>query len=290
MGDKDIFIFEVSEASFDTSVIQNSHKIPVLVEFMGVWSGPCIQMSETLAALATEFAGQFIFAKVDIDEQPELLKLYAVENVPTLKVFKDGEVVQTEEGQLQQDELRTLLRNYEIYHPSDELRQQAREQHIAGDTVKAIQLLTEAIQQDPANTRVAMDMVQIFLDMNELEQAIGLFNKLPDRDKDSDTGKALLGQLTFRGLAAKTDGKAVLQERVVVSSDDNDARFDLAICLVAEHDYNAAMDHLFSILEHDPEYKDGAAREMIINLINMLGLNNAEMAQSFRRRLGGVLT
>jgi len=289
LSDKDVFIFEVTNNSFATSVIENSHKIPVLVEFMGVWSGPCIQVSDTLSVLASEFAGQFIFAKVDIDEQPELLKEYAVENVPTLKVFKDGVVVQTEEGLLQQDELRTLLKGYSIFHASDEMRQQARELHMAGDTVQAVQLLTQAIQQDPGNTRVAMDMVQIFLDINELEQAITLFNKLPDRDKTSETGKALLGQLKFRELAAKTEGKAVLQERVMTVPDDHDARFDLAICLVAEHDYRQAMDALFIIFEQDPEYKNGAAREMIIMLINMLQSNNAEIAQSFRRRLGSVI-
>lgn len=289
MSNTSAFIFEVSRNSFDTSVIQNSHKIPVLVEFMGVWSGPCIQMSETLAVLATEFAGQFVFARVDIDEQTELVKEYDVKNVPTLKVFKDGQVVQSEEGQLHQEELRALLKGYGIYHASDELRQQAREQHISGNTVQAIQLLTEAIQQDPGNTRVAMDMVQIFLDINELEQAVGLFNKLPDSDKNSDTGKALIGQLTFRNLAAKTEGKAVLQERVMMVPDDNDARFDLAICLVAEHDYDQAMDALFVILDQDNEYKDGAAREMIIKLIDTLAPNNAEMAQRYRRRLGAAM-
>ncbi len=99
MSNKEALIFEVSKNNFDSGVIENSHKVPVLVEFMGIWSGPCIQMSEEIMDLAKEFAGEFIFAKVDMDEQPELIKQYDVENVPALRVFKDGDMVRGEEGQ-----------------------------------------------------------------------------------------------------------------------------------------------------------------------------------------------
>lgn len=290
MSEQDVFIFEVSKASFNTSVVLNSYKLPVLVEFMGVWSEPCIRMADNLAELAKEFAGQFIFARVDIDEQAELKEEYGIENVPTLKVFKDGEIVRTEEGLLPKEECQALLKTYGVYRQSDELREQARNKHMAGETVEAISLLTQAIQQDPSNTRVAMDMVQIFIDIGELEQAKGLYNKLPNSDMQSDTGKALLGQLTFQNLAANTEGKAALQARISADVNDHDARFDLAICLVAEHDYQQAMENLFEILNSEPEYKDGAAREMIISLSNMLAANEPALAQAFRRRLGTTLT
>ena len=290
MSDQDVFIFEVSKSNFNTSVILNSHKLPVVVEFMGVWSGPCIAMSDNLSKLATEFAGQFIFAKVDVDEQPELMKEYGVENVPTLKLFKDGEVVLTEEGLQKDTDLRGLLKAHGIYHKSDEIRELARQKHMSGDTMEAIALLTKAIQEDPKNTRVAMDMVQVFMDINELEQAKGLFNRLPETDRVSDMGKSLMGQLTFKDLAAKTDGKDQLQIRLNENADDFDSRFDLAICFVAEHDYKQAMDNLFIIFESNPEYKEGAAKEMIINLTNMLSVNEPELSQEFRRRMGSAVS
>ena len=172
----------------------------------------------------------------------------------------------------------------------DELREQARSKHIAGETMEAINLLTAAIQQDPSNTLIAMDMVQIFIDINELEQAKGLYSKLPDVDKESNTGKVLLGQLTFRDLAANTEGKAALQARISNDAQDYAAHFDLAICLVAEHDYKQAMESLFFILANEPEFKEGAAREMIVALNDMLAPNEPELAQSFRRRLANMLT
>ena len=290
MSEEDVFIFEVSKNSFNTSVILNSYKIPVLVEYMNVWSEPCINMADNLSRLAKEFAGQFIFAKVDIDEQAELQEEYAIKNSPTLKIFKDGEVIRTEEGLLQDDEIRQLLKTYGVFRQSDDLREQARQKHMAGDTMEAINLLTQAIKQDPANTRIAMDMVQIFLDINELEQAKSLFNKLPDKDKNSDIGKSLIGQLTFCDLAKNTEGKTSLLARIADNPEDNNARFDLSICMVAEHDYKQAMNYLFEIFDNEPDYKEGAAREMIINLTNMLAPNEPELAQEFRRRMGNALS
>ena len=103
-------------------------------------------------------------------------------------------------------------------------------------------------------------------------------------------GKALIGQIAFANLALNTEGKEKLLQRIASSPEDYDARFDLAVCLVAEHNHKQAMDYLFEILEGQPDYKEGAAREMIINLTNMLAPNAPELAQEFRRRLGSALS
>jgi putative thioredoxin len=290
MSDQQAYIFEVSQSNFGSTVVLNSYKIPVVVEFMVVWSEPCIKLENALIALAREFAGQFIFAKVDIDEQQALREEYGIENVPTLKVFKDGEVVRTEEGQLSDDELAAMLKAYGIFRESDEMREQARQRHLAGDTVGAVTLLTQAIQRDPGNIRVAMDMVQVMLDMGELQAAQALFDKLPTQDKESLTGRSLSGQLSFKVLAGKTEGQQRLLQRIARNPEDHDARFDLAICLVAEHDYRQAMENLFAILDKEPDYREGAAKEMIINLSNMLAPNEPMLAQEFRRRLGNLLS
>ena len=126
---KGALIFEVSEKSFNQYVLLNSHKAPVIVEFMGIWSEPAVLMSDMFSLLAKEHAEQFIFVKVDIDEQPGLRKEYNIQNVPTLIVFKDGKAVRTEEGQLTEVEARKLLKDFGVYHASDMMREQAREEH-----------------------------------------------------------------------------------------------------------------------------------------------------------------
>lgn len=286
---KDVFVFEVNQKSFDQAVLLNSHKIPVIVEFMGVWSGPCIAMDNLFSGLAKEFAEQFIFAKVDIDEQPELCKTHNIENMPTLMVFKGGKLQRTEVGELKENEVRELLKDFGVFHQSDLMREQAREKHLAGDTSAAIVQLTEAIKADPSNTRVAMDMVQIFIDIGELEQASGLYERLPEATRETEMGKALSGQLTFATLAAKADSIETLQNKLATNPNDFDTRFDLAIRQIAQYQYNEAIENLFYIHKEDAEYKEGAAKEMIITVSNMIAPVNNELAQDIRRKLANLL-
>jgi putative thioredoxin len=286
---KEVFVFEVSEKSFNQSVILNSNKIPVLVEFMGVWSEPCVIMADLFSDLAREFAELFIFAKVDIDEQPALREQFKIENVPTIIVFKDGQPTRTEVGQLQEAEARGLLKDLGIFHESDLIREEAREKHLSGDTSAAIMLLTEAIRKDPQNTRIAMDMVQIFIDLGQIEDARGLLNRIPAEDRNSEMGKALTGQLLFLELAAKTEGEEKLTQRLRQDEADHKARFDLALCQVAQHQYREAMENLLAIQMAEPAFKDGAAQEMIATLTNMLSPVDPDLAQDYRRKLANLL-
>jgi len=286
---QEVYNFEVTQKSFPSLVLENSNKIPVVVEFMGVWSEPCIAVEGIFSRLAKEFAGQFIFAKVDMNEQPELGSQYQIENVPTLVVIKDGQTVRVDMGQVNEDEARALLKEQGISHESDDMREQAREKHLAGDTPSAIMLLTQAIQKDPSNTRVAMDMVQIFLDIGDLNNASGLFSKLPERDRESDIGKALNGQMTFMSFAAKTDGIETLQTKVDSNFEDHKSRFDLAVCLVAKYDYIEAVEQLLKIIEVAPDFQDGAAREMIATIIRNLKPASPELASEFQRKLSNIL-
>jgi len=287
---KDVFVFEVNEKSFDQYVLLNSHKIPVFVEFMGVWSGPCVSMDVLFSGLAKEFSEQFIFAKVDIDEQPDLGKKYNIENVPTLLIFQNGELKRTEVGELKEKQAREVLKDFGVFHLSDLMREQAREKHLAGDTEAAIVQLSDAIRSDPSNTRVAMDMVQIFIDLGELEQANGLFSRLPESTRETEMGKALNGQLTFASLAAKVDDIETLDAILASRPADHDTRFNLAICQIAQYEYNKAIDNLLYIQREEDDYKEGAAKEMMITVSNMIAPVDPEFAKEIRRKLANVMS
>jgi len=287
---KDAFVFEVNQKSFEQYVLLNSHKIPVFVEFMGVWSGPCVAMDTLFSGLAKEFPEQFIFARVDADEQPELIKEHKIENLPTLMVFKDGKLAHTEVGELKENEARQVLKEFDIYHESDSMREQAREKHLAGDSSSAVILLSEAIKLDPSNPRVVMDMVQIFIDVAELEQAHSLFERLPDSIKETEMGKALNGQLTFASLAADVADSETLQSRLISNPDDSNARFDLSIRQISEHKYQDAVDNLFYIQQHDAEFRAGAAKEMIVTISKMLTDVNKELVEEIKRKLANLLS
>jgi len=198
-------------------------------------------------------------------------------------------MVHQEVGLLEETELAALLKSYGIYKASDDMREKAKQMHLNNDTAGAIKTLTEAIKSDSSNTRVALDMIQIMLDINQLEEAKSLFNRLPDKDKNSQIGKAIVGQMTFKDLAAKTPGLVNLIKMVDEDSSDYDAKLYLAVCYVAEHAYAEALDQTFEILENKPGFKDGAAQELTVTIINMLEGSQPELAKDARRVLGNML-
>lgn len=281
--------FDVGEKNFAATVVENSHQLPVVAAFIGVWSEHCFVLDEVFSRLAKEHAGRFIFAKVDIDENPELRKEYKIESVPTTLVFRDGKIERVELGLMEDVEARALLREIGISHRSDDMREEARAKHIAGDTSAAIMLLTEAIKLHPANTRVAMDMVQIFIDIGDLANARGLFSRLPDKDQNGEQGKSLLGQMNIIELATKTEGLEALQAKLEANAEDAPARFDLAICLMAQHDYQQALDNLLYITQREPDFKEGAAREMMVAVIKLLSSSNPDLAREYQKRLSNLL-
>jgi len=287
---KEALVFEVSDSSYGKYMLLNSHKVPVVVTFEGAWSEHCMIVADMFSSLAREFAESFVFAKVDIDANPELKEKYNIENVPTLAVFIDGEPVRFEVGVLKEDEARALLRDFGIFNESDDMRQRARVLHIQGETPQAITLLAEAMKKDPTNTQIALDMVQIFIDMGEFDDAAALLDRLPEVDRESATGNSLSGQLWIIEQAGNTEGVEKLTARVENNSEDFDARFDLALCEMSRHGYELAMEQLFYIHEHGPDYKEGAAREMIITIVNMLAPENPEFAQQYRRKLSSMLS
>jgi len=290
MSTKQILNFEVTQSSFNSVVVMNSYKLPVVTLFMSPSLPMCIQLESMLAGFASDFAGQFLLARIDIDMDVDLKEQYKIVNVPTIKIFKDGEMVHQEIGVVEEDEMAAVLKSFGIFKESDNLREEAAKLNASGDVPAAIQKLTEAIKLDPSNTRVALDMTQLLLDINIIDDAVALFNRLPDAVKNSDKGKLIVGQVTFKNLAAKTDGLEQLALTVESHPDDLDARFYLAICYVAERSFDKALENAFVVLAKMADYKDGAAQELIVTIINMLDMIDVEAAKSARRTLGNIVS
>ncbi len=86
----------VSDESFESDVINASG--PVLVDFWAEWCGPCKQIAPALEEISDELAGELTVAKVNIDDHPMTPGKYGVRGIPTMMIFKDGQVVSTKIG------------------------------------------------------------------------------------------------------------------------------------------------------------------------------------------------
>ncbi len=87
---------KVSDESFDRDVLQSS--TPVLVDFWAEWCGPCKQIAPALDQISEELAGQVVIAKVNIEESPTTPSRYGVRGIPTMMLFKNGQMASMKVG------------------------------------------------------------------------------------------------------------------------------------------------------------------------------------------------
>jgi thioredoxin 1 len=100
-------VAELSDANFSTEVLESDQA--VLVDFWAPWCGPCRQIAPMVEELAEEYAGSVKVAKVNIDDSPNLAMNYGVTSIPTLIVFKGGDVVQRFVGAQPKNRLQQAL-------------------------------------------------------------------------------------------------------------------------------------------------------------------------------------
>ncbi len=101
-------IIRVTDASFEEEVLKSD--APVLVDYWAEWCGPCRMIAPILDEIADEYNGKGLkIAKLNIDENPEMPKKYAVRGIPTLMLFKNGEVAGTKVGAASKSHLSAFI-------------------------------------------------------------------------------------------------------------------------------------------------------------------------------------
>ncbi len=100
-------IVHVTDDSFENEVLKSDE--PVLVDYWADWCGPCKMIAPVLDEIANEYAGQIKVAKLNIDENPNTPPRYGIRGIPTLMLFKDGEVEATKVGAVSKSQLTAFI-------------------------------------------------------------------------------------------------------------------------------------------------------------------------------------
>jgi putative thioredoxin len=273
---------DVGLADFAQHVLEESKHRPVVVDFWAPWCGPCKSLKPVLEKLAAEYAGKFLLAKINSDDNQELAARYGVRGIPSVKAFIDGEPVDEFSGALPESEVRAFLDRL-VPSPADELRAKAAELRLAGDMPGALRLLADASRLDPAHVGVRLDAAEIMLDLNEADEAQRLIGSVAD-DADPRVPR-LKARLQFMGAAG--EDQAALAARVAANENDLEARLALANLLVAAGQHEAGMEQLLEIVRRDRSFGDDIGRKTLLSVFNLVG--GGELVSRYRRMLSSLL-
>ena len=281
------FIHNVTAEDFQSLVIENSFKQPVLVDFWAEWCNPCQVLIPILSKLADEYQGKFILAKINSDEQGELAAQAGVRSLPTVKLFINGQAVNEFMGALPESEVRKFLDQY-IQSESDKVLNDAIQAYNEGRQQDALEMLNQALASDPQNARLKINIARLVANQGDFDSATALIDTLNDDDKNQPEVKELLAQIKLSNQLKDAGDPKELEQRIEQNPDDLDALLKMSNYMTASGQYEAAMELLLKIMQKDRSFNDDAGRLGLLDIFDLLGGDNP-LVKSYRRKMFTLL-
>ena len=280
------YIVDINESNAQQYLIEESMQRPVVVDFWADWCEPCKTLMPLLEKLANEYAGKFLLAKVNADEQQMSAQQLGVRSLPTVMVIKDGQPVDGFVGAQPETQVRQILEKY-LPSPWDALLEQAQELVTGGKAAEALPLLRQAWEDSGHRHDITLAYAAVLLECNRLDDAEKVLGEV--RMADQDAGwEQLTAQLKLKREAAKSPEIEALEAQFNANPDDLDALQQLAIQYGNAGMHAEALAALFSILERDREHNVGGPRKALRDMIASLGKGDP-LAAEYQRKLFGLL-
>ena len=220
---------DVTDATFQTDVVDRSHQAVVIVDLWAPWCGPCRTLTPILEKTVGETAGKAVLAKVNIDENPAVSQAFRVQSIPAVFALKDGQVVDGFTGALPEHEVRQFI---ERLLPT-EADQQLAAMLAMGDEGS----LRAVLEVDPANEDAIVGLAELLIVRGDNEEALALLSRIPESDRTRP-----LAAKARVGFVPDDDHDATLTGLLDRVKDDDDARqqFVDILELMGPHDPRTA--------------------------------------------------
>jgi len=251
--------------NFMTDVVEASNTKPVLVDFWAPWCGPCRTLMPLLDRIADDYAGRFVLAKVNTEEQPQLASHFQIRSIPTVLLIHRGEVAEQFVGLQPEPAIKALLDRYVT--PADEVVEQ----------------VAAGVAPDRPE-----DVAARLLDQREAEGAAAAIEALAGAQADHPQLGALRARLAFVQIANAQPDVMAMRAALEANPSDAAARHALAAHHALAGDYGTALAEWLELMRRDRKFGDDAGRRALLQAFEVLGEQEPLVAQ-YRRRMASLL-
>lgn len=280
-------VIEVNDRYFEQTVIEQSRRVPVVVDFWAPWCGPCRMIGPVLERLAAEANGAWILAKLNVDNNPRTSSRYGIQGIPAVKGFRNGQVVSEFVGAVPEPQIRRFIDQL-VPSAADSMAAEAQRLQAQGDLARAATGYRRALQSDGSHAAALLGLGRVLFQQDQYAEALATLQRVPFGKPERPEAESWIAKASFRQQAALSGGEVEARRRLAASPDDLDARLALAAALAAKGSYREALEGYLEVVRRDRSAFRNQARQATLSLFVLLGEEH-ELTREYRPQLAMLL-
>ncbi|MEP9387181.1 thioredoxin [Mesorhizobium sp. KR9-304] len=285
-------IKDVTTANFAAEVIQESRKLPVLVDFWAPWCGPCKQLQPALEKVVAAAAGAVKLVKMNIDEHPAIAGQLGIQSIPAVIAFRNGQPVDGFMGAIPESQIRDFIQKLVGKNGAQpqiaEALAAAKQARETGDLQAAADIFDAVLQEQPDNVGAIAGLAELLFEAGDAAGAEEVLARAPADKQDAAAIASVRTRIRLAAEAAGLGDPTVFEKRLAENPGDHQARFDLAMIQNAQGKRQEAADNLLAIVRADRGWNEDGARAQLLKFFEAWGPAD-EATLAARRKLSSLL-